>query len=311
MLLSCSLNPNSGFNLDFLNKEYKLASNIKDRQNRQCVEKVLNMLINKLKLYNSILSKGLVCVSGISNNGDEFVHVWEPFVTNHKQIYHCGSKYDIELFRPLFQISNDIGTIVMVSGDTTYIIHTDIPECSKFVIKHKIIGLLAKRQSRGGMSQNRIARLAEESRHQYTNRIITSINENTKGTKQVLMIGGGEIVQLVLERKDIQVKINCTDIKWNTTIDPIKFLVIEKSKIQIYFKKPSEKDELKIEQICSLLQKNPDWLSFGNEISEDTCEFILSIKQSDNKNDIIVPVSSPYYSKLKLFERIGKKFYIN
>lgn len=271
------------------------------------------MLINKLKLYNSILSKGLVCISGISNLGDEFCYIWEPFITNHKQIYHCGSKYDIELFKPLFKNSNDVGSIIMVSGDKTYIIHTDIPECSKFEIKHKITGLLAKRQSRGGMSQNRIARLAEESRHQYVNRIVTSINDNTKGTKQVLMIIGGssEIGQLILERKEIQTEIKCTNIKWNITIDPIKFLIIEKSKIQIYFKQTSKEDQLKIEQVFSLLQKNPDWLLFGNEISENICEFIISINQSDNLKDIIVPVNSPYYSKLKLFERIGKKFYIN
>ena len=58
-----------------------------------------------------------------------------------------------------------------------------------------------------------------------------------------------------------------------------------------------------------MIKKNPDMLSFGNDINEKECEYIISIDTANINNDIIVTKDSKYYKDIVSFKRIGKKYF--
>ncbi len=302
--------------IDFLNKEYKLASNIKNRQNRQSVERVLKILIEKLKICKS--KNGLCCVAGIDSNNNEFIHVYEPIIPITKFIYTCDNKFDIDMLKSLFDIKTSTGHIVMISGDTTLIYSCNISQSDiTFKLSNKIIGLLNKRMSRGGMSQNRIARLAEDSRLHYGTRIVESINKLVcdRLSSSIKVIGSKEITEMVKTSKILKVPIDVNiGSKWHSWNDPYEFLVSNKKEWVNIFNQISNSDEKKIENVLSLIKKDPDMLSFGKDINEKECEYIVSLDETAtniiNKSKlIIVSIKSKFYGEFQAYKQIGKKYY--
>ncbi len=288
------------------------------------------MLIEKLKLCKNT---GLCCVAGIDIYDVEFIHVHE--CSTDKFIYSCGNKFDMDLLYSFFPRITNNGNIIMVSGDFTWIYdvkfssadmninkdsditnkddkdnkhsYTTNKVCGniKFSLQTKITGLLNKRQSRGGMSQNRIARLAEDSRLHYCTRIIDSISKCCKENKEcIYMFGSAELCKKI---KTLCKTVSVID-KWHSWEDPYNFLINNKNELLDIFLKPSDKDEEKVKNVLELVKKDPDWLLFGKDIKD--CEYVVAIDSSVSEStDILVKKNSSMYAELSLYKRIGKKYF--
>ena len=297
-------------------KEISAASNIKDRSNRQNVQRLLTILNKRLSNVNlsNVYNLGVFCFVGINEYGEEIIEFIEPEIKLDLFYYSCSNKFETLITSKY--IGNKIyGTIVFANGD----------ECLGYQFKNgqfiKIFGLngnLVKRHNKGGYSANRFARIAEESRHTYVVRICDRLRElNLNGEDKIWIYGSNEIVEMV--SKTCSIKLNVGGfLNFNSnTIGNTRYWldVLTKSQEKNY-------DSI-YKEILELIELNPDMLDF-NPINKNKMKYFIDSKYNNNKNcndnnenhnnkmeknQIPLISSSKYYSKLVIFEYIGVKFY--
>jgi peptide chain release factor subunit 1 len=159
----------------WLTKEISAASNIKNRSNRQNVQRLLTILNQKFSSINLNTSyqSGIFCYVGINEFDEEIVEFIEPDIKLDLFYYSCSNKFETSLISKY--IGNKFeGTIIFANGD----------DClgyqfisGEFVKIFGLNGNLVKRHNKGGYSANRFARIAEESRHLYVVRISDRLRE--------------------------------------------------------------------------------------------------------------------------------------
>lgn len=301
---------NSGFSntTSFLTKELKTANNIKDRSNRQCVERVLKILIEKVKNVKNFreIKNGLCCYVGITSQNNEVCEILETSVVCNKFVYNCGSKFI--LFPELFENNTNSSNLIVITGDIT-LIYSVVSDT--FTIKKKINGNLIKRQKKGGQSSVRFSRLAEESRHAYIVKILDSLN-SSDSLKNNYVMGSAELRDDLVDYSNKQGYRMCK-LEFKTSTYDEKFVSANKKEInqqiQKYEKQTNNSNDLKIQQVIELIEKNPDYLLFGDEIIPTECEFIISIEKTWIKGDVLISDDNKYYARLKDYLRIGKKYF--
>ncbi len=285
----------------WLVKEISAASNIKDRSNRQNVQRLLKILNQRLTSINlnTHYLLGLFCFVGINEYGEEIVEFIEPEVKIDLFYYSCSNKFETSFISQYIGI-NIYGTIIFANGN----------ECLGYqFIKGdfiKIFGLngnLVKRHNKGGYSANRFARIAEESRHLYVVRICDRLRELE--TKNNWIWGSEEIVQMILQQSPIKLNHGgFLDFNSNT---------ISNRKYWLEFLTQKENYDIQYKEIIDYLATNPDMLDFDPINKETMKYFIEKNEPKDFKkfkpNQISLNPSSKYYAQLVMFEYIGVKFY--
>lgn len=271
----------------FITKEISTANNIKNRINRQLVLRLLKV-IQEFMLNNKIDKNGIILYAGTNEYDIEIFKAFTPKITLNQFYYNCGKKFVVDRFIELF---DDIkGYIIFANGDNCNIYKFE----STFVKIKSINGNLIKRQRKGGQSALRFSRLAEESRHEYVIHVIDYINSLC--TENCWMFGSNEIVKMILERKELLVKLNYggfLDFNNDTINDTKKWLS--------YLNK-EEVDETKIKEIVLFLDTNVDMLDFDENNK-------LEMKYYFDYDEIHKHKNSAYYERIKLFNFIGVKYY--
>lgn len=294
-----------------MTKEISAASNIKNRSNRQNVQRLLTILNQKFLSVNLNIhyQSGIFCYVGINEFGEEIIEFIEPDIKLDLFYYSCSNKFETELLGKYIG-NNFEGTIIFVSGD----------ECLgyQFILGEfkKIFGLngnLVKRHNKGGYSANRFARIAEESRHLYVVRICDRLRE--LDTKNNWIFGSEEIVQMVLKQNAI--KLNTIKLNHGGFLD-FNSSTISNRKYWLEFLTKKENYDSQYKEIVDYLSINPDMLDFDPKNQDSMKYFILNSKKvvSNNINKLInkpnqipLEISSKYYSQLSIFEYIGVKYY--
>jgi hypothetical protein len=244
-------------------------------------------------------------------------------MSNTNFVYSCGPKFELDIVIPLF--SNALlnhGNLILVSGDTTYIYkcHYQDGHVSNFKLIHKIIGLLVKRQKKGGQSAIRFSRLAEESRLHYVSRIVDSLQKFCQTSKCLYAFGSRELTQDIITKcKTLKINVTTLD-QWHSYgSNPVAFINEHVKELkELFLCKLKENDNEKVGEILGLVHRNPDYLKFGcDEIMEhiDQMEYIVGIDskmlmQFPKQKCILCPMSSVHYATLKSFEVIGKLYYV-
>jgi len=82
--------------------------------------------------------------------------------------------------------------------------------------------------------------------------------------------------------------------------------ILRENKLKKINRPQSEK---KIQVVFDAVKKNPDILCFGNDIVERDCEYIIQLSEPFSEKEIQVEKSSRWYDDMKLYLRIGKKWY--
>jgi peptide subunit release factor 1 (eRF1) len=250
-----------------------------------------------------LTDNGLYLFVGINEYDKEYVKCLEPLIMNEHFIYNCGSKFETSILEMEIKKNNNIYYFILINGYETYIYKYD----GTFRIIERINGNLIKRQKKGGQSSVRFSRLAEESRHIYITRIIDKINILCKNGKETWIFGSKELKNDLLNSKMLLIKLLTND-RFNVIND--NFINENKKELENIMLKHDDINEKIIKEVCELIDKNPDMLVFGDEINEDNCEIIITINNNKlNKKTICVSEQSKYYSIVKLYQQIGKKFF--
>ncbi len=186
----------------------------------------------------------------------------EPPKCISKFIYNCGRSFITEPIEVLFQQHKVSYGIIEIYGEETIISKTnDLFELEYLAEK---TARLQKRQSRGGQSQNRIARLRLETIHNYLMMAAekATINFTTDGSPNIdalLIVGHGIKKEQIIDYLD---QLNNIPIIVRAKIkqDPLMPYIIDfVSGISTSTK------AIELTHIDELFQKSPDLLVFGDE----------------------------------------------
>jgi len=176
--------------IDMLEKEYHTAQNIQSKTTRKNVMTALEKMLNALKQYKQTPPNGLIIFSGnVGGEGKEDfkVFVIEPPTPVKSRIYRCDQRFLIEPLEELLENQESYGLLVI-----------DKQEATLGLLKGKSIKVLKKIDSfvpgkfkAGGQSANRFARIREELKKMFFNKVAEEMaekfrNENIKG----ILVGG-------------------------------------------------------------------------------------------------------------------------
>ncbi len=280
-----------------------MAKNIKDRSNRQNVQRLLSILNQRFLTINlnTNYQLGILIYVGINEFGEEIVEFIEPEIKLDLFYYSCANKFETEIGKKY--IGNNItGTIIFANGN----------ECVGYQFRsgqfNKVFGVngnLVKRHKKGGFSANRFARIAEESRHVYVVRICDKLRElDCKENNWIF--GSEEITEMVVKQSPIKL-IAGGFLDWNSS-------TINNSRHWIEFlnRTTEENYDVQYKEILDSLATNSDKLDFDPGNSE-AMKYFIDINTIDKTkfkpNQIPLIISSKYYAQLKMFEYVGMKYF--
>jgi len=141
--------------------------------NRLSVQEAIRSLQARLALIKSLPENGLALFSGVCEDAqgkqDHVTYAIEPLKPLRRGFYRCDNRFHTELLREQFTDDHArFGFIIMDGSDTSFYVlagknRETLFEWSKVN--------LPKKHGRGGQSQNRFARIREEKREIYVNRV--------------------------------------------------------------------------------------------------------------------------------------------
>jgi len=292
------------FDPSFINNEISQADNIKDKNNKKSVVRVLKMINNKMKLL-MIPENGILLFVGIDQYNNEISEIMIP-PNPIKEFYNsCNKKFETFRFEHLFE-QKSLGHVVFISGNECLIYKYD----GKFKKIKTLNANLIKRQSKGGQSSVRFSRLAEESRHHYIVAVSDYLNK-TINTDINWLFGSNELKNMLLNYNSLKIKFR-TDTMFFTFND----ITINNQYFEQLMVKSNEKEQMQIENIVELINRNPDFLLFSEKEIDDNLnniEYIIDISQNyknENIQVIKLNIDNKYYGQLKNFKILAKLYYI-
>lgn len=291
------------------------------------------------------LERGIICFIGVDSYNQDVVHVIEPNQGTECRIpvYRCGSRFETSHFESLITNEQTRYLVVLITGDETrlYLAVTStvpdkkislqdnanaipkVPKDSNQSIARKesinftkvstVPGQLTKKHKKGGQSSVRFQRLADASRDHYCTRIVDTIklHVNQVQPKSILLIGPHMYTESI--QADLKLK---TCKSQSSAIVPSFDDFLHKNRTQILSTLTTSTNiatERRLEQIFTLMCTNPDLLAFGNDITANTCEYIVTVDPTlvfnNCKTVICVSRTSPWYPKLVKFKSIGRRWH--
>jgi len=191
--------------LAFLNNEYAQAANIKSKQTMNSVQNAITSTREKLKLYKTTPSNGLVIFCGqilMDDNKTEkrLTLDIEPFRPTQNFLYRCENRFHSDCLSYLLEDDEKFGFIIVDgSGALFATLQGNVRN-----ILQKIVVELPKKHGRGGQSANRFARLREEKRHNYVRKVAelatqNFITDNRPNVKGIIMAGSADFKTVISE----------------------------------------------------------------------------------------------------------------
>jgi hypothetical protein len=271
-----------------LTKEISDAKNIKNRENRQLVSRLLRMIqtyFKDTKINNVIL------YAGINEYNVEIFKTFTPEIKLKQFYYRCSNKFVIDRFLHLFE--KVLGFIIFINGEKCNIYKFD----NTFIKLKSINANLIKKQRKGGQSALRFSRLAKESKHEYIIHVIDHINSLCRDQNLPCYIfGSKELIKMILDRNELLVKLN------NGGFLNFNEDTINESDKWLNYLKQKDFDDKKLKEIVEYLDTNIDMLDFDENNKE-------MMKYYMYKKDLDKYTKSKYYERLKMFEYIGVKYF--
>lgn len=296
----------------FISSEQAQACNIKNRVNRQCVERALRMFNSNLKRINSIPDNGVIYCFGTDEHDVEIFQGIIPPNPVDKFYYKCDRYFHLEQYEKLFE-QKPMGYVVFIDGNECIIYqYNGIWTRLKY-----FDALLIKRQRKGGQSSVRFSRLAEESRMHYIIHIVDEVNTIITDTKSVnYVFGGEELKMMFMANSSLKPKFK-TESLYHTfnrdTIHDPYFLTIMNKVDNDYTNQISQ-------QIITYIDTKPELLLFSLDeiiINIKHVEYIFIIsndmkqvsKMVSDKTCYYLNIDNPLFGRFKGFDIIGKLYY--
>ena len=198
-MISLILPPNSkiGDANKLLTDEMGTATNIKSRVNKLSVLSAIKSTQERLKLYKSCPTNGLVIYCGTiltNENKEKKVTIdLEPFRPINTSLYLCDNKFHTDALMALFDDDVKYGFIIMDGNGSLF---GGLHGNNKIVL-HKFSVELPKKHGRGGQSAARFGRLRLEKRHNYLAKVAETsvhmfITDNKINVAGLVLAGSAE-----------------------------------------------------------------------------------------------------------------------
>lgn len=190
-----------------LSEEQGTAEQIKSSINKKSVITALGSVRERLKLYSKVPPNGLVIFCGTicASNGksDKILIDFEPFKPITRSLYHCDSIFHVEPLQELLTCDETYGFIVVDGNGALF---GKLSGNYKEVVSRYNVNL-PKKHGRGGQSQKRFERIADEKRHHHLREVsehatqifITNDRPNVAG----LIVAGAASFKTKLVQSDM------------------------------------------------------------------------------------------------------------
>lgn len=255
---------------------------------------------------------GIFIYAGIDEFEKEICEIFYSIVKCNIFYYNCSNKFCIDIAKDYIydKLSDLNGNIIFASGDECIIYTLDKGVFKKL---YQFDALLQKRQHKGGQSAQRIARLAEETRHKYVTKVIDKLNHINNNNNYLL--GSDEITNMICNHKYLLKQItHCGFLEFNN-----RTILNTKNWIQLF---KDHQNNNNFDNIYKLIYNclntdierlSFDYIDINDNTIMDEYKYILKKDIDTNNNcDKIIPFpdsSSEYYLKLKDFTHISLKYY--
>lgn len=291
---------------NFCKNEAGLARNVKDRQNSKVTVKNLEKIQTEIKLLkDKDLEMGLFVFAGIDIYGTDIFKIIRPKMKCNKFSYKCLNKFIVDNVYEYLKIYD--GSITFANGDTFYIyVHG---ERGFEQIKSKKVDL-GNRHNKGGQSQHRHERNYDIVKDYYIGLVAEETIMITKSLENNWIFGSLDIINKIIVKNPKLQNGGFVDFNKHTIDDTKKWLSYLKDDTKLI-----KKEDLKLEEIVTLLQVDPNRLDFDPKnkelvdyylINEDKPEYSKS--DSSGSNVIYLNTRHKRYTELFEFSYIGVKF---
>lgn len=170
------------------------SSNIKSKQTRKNVQSAIEVIIQRLKLFQKPPEKGLVMFVGMIPKGGPGTEKMETYIFQPPEpvqtyIYHCDSQFYIEPLKQIIEYKEVYGVVVLDRKEATI---ATLRGKRIDIVKHLTSGVPGKHKA-GGQSQRRFDRVIELAAHEFLKRIGRHTDEAFLPLKDELkgvLIGG-------------------------------------------------------------------------------------------------------------------------
>ncbi|OKY78248.1 MAG: Peptide chain release factor eRF1 [Candidatus Methanohalarchaeum thermophilum] len=178
--------------MDQLRDEYGQASNIKSKRTRKNVQSALDVLMGKVKHFDSPPENGMIAMAGmVSTRGDKSDMkslIIEPPEKINSYRYHCDSNFLIEPLKDLVEEKKKFGLIVLDRREAT----VGILKGNNIDPKRHLTSGVPGKTKAGGQSQARFERLRDQAAHEFYKRIAEAANSVFTAEDELVgvLIGG-------------------------------------------------------------------------------------------------------------------------
>jgi len=235
--------------------------------------------------------------SGVTRE-DEYFHVIIPDTPLRRGTYLCGRSFHTEPLLELSENKHEFG-VVFIKGDHLLVYRV---QSSRVVhLKNKNVSL-QKRQSHGGQSQNRIARLAEESRLNYVKYAEDTVRGHFSPGFPIILAGSKEMLGMLKSRLSTMKIVAGLPVVFNkgTVYQMLNELNDMVKRRDMSFVEAQLKD------VFDHVRTQPELLVYGT--SEITrygdrvkCVYAVEGLQVDHANVVQIPRKSELHSRLNMY----------
>lgn len=179
-----------------ITREIGAASNIKSRETKNSVHEALVSAQQKLKIHSRTPPNGLVVLCGnVEMDGKEkkLSFTFEPLKPAKDFVYKCDNVFHLESISQTLEGEGVRIGVILICGEGT--LYAVIEDEAVTVLKQFEVDL-PKKHGRGGQSQLRFSRLAEEARHNLVRKSaecanVEFISSNRPNISKLIIAGNG------------------------------------------------------------------------------------------------------------------------
>ncbi len=176
-----------------MREELSQSANIKSKQTKKNVQSAIEVIMQRMKLFQRPPEKGLVLFVGMIPKGGPGTekmetYMFEPPEPVQTYIYHCDSAFFLKPLQEIIEDKDVYGLAVIDRKEATIAI---LRGKRIDIVKNLTSGVPGKHKA-GGQSQRRFDRLIELAAHEFLKRIGNHMNEAFLGVPDLkgVIIGG-------------------------------------------------------------------------------------------------------------------------
>lgn len=262
--------------------------------NRNSVQRAIKRIIQKFKTIKAIPVNGIAIFCG-----EQVCEVITPPLPITSNSYYCDNKFHIELVENLFNTYKTIGYAIITSQEVILITVTG-PQRTK--LYHRKTDL-ATNTRRGGQSANRLARIRDEKRHNYSNKIIEAVIKYLNNIYAIIICGNAEFAAEI--GKELQNDSRLTTpilgtVKIAGILNPIEESI--EASFHLLHQDEIGQEKMHIDKIRLLIETNPDKCIFGIDnikacMDSNLLEYVITNNPDLNYHTIIRITYHDYLSQ--------------